>query len=166
MAINFLNSVDFNKNELLNPTIENQPNDAGAGTGVEGQLYFNTTDDILKVYAGGTWVEVGGGVTSLTTTDGTYINLTPNSATTGAVTVTADLSAVDGTAAAGERYLTKTNTWATVASIPGTYTFNVTADTGTPETIQSGNTLDWQHFRRCWWYIYFNSSWSNRYRNY
>ena len=115
MAINFLNSVDFNKNELLNPTIENQPNDAGAGTGVEGQLYFNTTDDILKVYAGGSWVEVGGGVTSLTTTDGTYIDLTPNSATSGAVTVTADLSAVDGTAVAGTRFLSKDNTWDVVA---------------------------------------------------
>lgn len=142
MAINFLNSVDFNKNELLNPTIENQPNDAGAGTGVEGQLYFNTTDDILKVYAGGSWVEVGGGVTSLTTTDGTYIDLTPNSATTGAVTVTADLSAVDGTAAAGERYLTKNNTWATVASIPGTYTFDVEGDTGNQQTVGSGSTLE------------------------
>ena len=141
MAINFLNSVDFNKNELLNPTIENQPNDASAGTGVAGQLYFNTTDGILKVWDG-SWSEVGGGVTSLTTTDGTYIDLTPNSPTTGPVTVTADLSAVDGTAAAGERYLTKTNKWATIASIPGTYTFNVTADTGTPETINSGDTLD------------------------
>ena len=144
MAINFLNSVDFNQNELLNPTIENQVNDAGAGTGVEGQLYFNTTDDILKVWAGGAWVEVGGGVTSLTTTDGTYIDLTPNSPTTGAVTVTADLSAVDGTAAAGERYLTKTNKWATIASIPGTYTFDVAADTGTDQTVNSGDTLELQ----------------------
>ena len=142
MAINFLNSVDFNKNELLNPTIENQPNDTAAGTGVEGQLYFNTTDDILKVYANGAWVEVGGGVTSLTTTDGTYIDLTPNSATTGAVTVTADLSAVDGTAGAGERYLTKSNTWATVASIPGTYTFDVSDGTNS-ETINSGDTVTW-----------------------
>lgn len=142
MAINFLNSVDFNQNELLNPTIENQVNDAGAGTGVEGQLYFNTTDDILKVWAGGAWVEVGGGVTSLTTTDGTYIDLTPNSPTTGAVTVTADLSAVDGTAAAGERYLTKTNKWATIASIPGTYTFDVSDGTNS-ETINSGDTVTW-----------------------
>jgi len=140
MAINFLNSVDFNKNELLNPTIENQPNDTAAGTGVEGQLYFNTTDDILKVYAGGSWVEVGGGVTSLTTTDGAYIDLTPNSATTGAVTVTADLSAVDGTAAAGERYLTKNNKWATVASIPGTYTFTTESNTGSA-TVDSGDNL-------------------------
>ncbi len=142
MAINFLNSVDFNQNELLNPRIENQANDTAAGTGVEGQLYFNTTDDVLKVYAGGAWVEVGGGVTSLTTTDGTYIDLTPNSATTGAVTVTADLSAVDGTAAAGERYLTKTNKWATIASIPGTYTFDVSDGTNT-ETINSGDTVTW-----------------------
>lgn len=141
MAINFLNSVDFNKNELLNPTIENQPNDAGAGTGVAGQLYFNTTDGILKVWDG-SWTEVGGGVTSLTTTDGTYIDLTPNSATTGAVTVTADLSAVDGTAAAGERYLTKTNKWATIASIPGTYTFDVSDGTNS-ETINSGDTVTW-----------------------
>ena len=145
MAINFLNSVDFNKNELLNPTIENQPNDAGAGTGVEGQLYFNTTDDVLKIYAGGSWVQVGGGVTSLTTTDGTYIDLTPNSATTGAVTVTAELSAVDGTAAEtalgnGIRYLSKNNKWAEIANIPGTYTFDTSSETGS-ETVDSGDTL-------------------------
>lgn len=58
--------------------------------------------------------------TTVTTTDGTYINLTPNSATSGSVTVTADLSAVDGTSGANERYLTKTNKWATVDSITGT----------------------------------------------
>jgi hypothetical protein len=124
MAINFLNSVDFNKNELLNPTIENQPNDAAAGTGVEGQLYFNTTNNVLKVYDGSSWVEVGGGVISLTTNNGTYVNLT-DSGTAADPVITADLSAVDGTAAAGERYLTKTNKWATVASIPGT-TYDLT----------------------------------------
>lgn len=142
MAINFLNSVDFNQNELLNPRVENQANDTAAGTGVKGQLYFNTTSDILKVWTASGWVEVGGGVTSLTTTDGTYIDLTPNSPTTGAVTVTADLSAVDGTAAAGERYLTKTNKWATIASIPGTYTFDVSDGTNS-ETINSGDTVTW-----------------------
>ena len=81
-------------------------------------------------------------VETINTTDGTYIDLTPNSATDGNVTVTADLSAVDGTAGASERYLTKNNTWATVASIPGTYDFSVTADSGTDQTIDSGNTLD------------------------
>ena len=254
MAINFLNSVDFNQIESLHIRIENQANDTNAGTSVDGQLYYNTSNDVLKVSDGsGGWKEVGGGVETftnangtfvscstvntsatgdvtigtvdlsatgtpstttflrgdntwaatgtvtsvglsmpsaftvanspvtgsgtlavtgsgttsqyvdgtgalqtfptiptvpsnivetVTTTDGTYINLTPNSATDGNVTVTADLSAADGTAGANERYLTKNNTWATVASIPGTYDFTVTADSGTDQTIDSGNTLD------------------------
>ena len=115
MAINFLNSIDLNQNEILQGVIENQPNDAAAGASpIKGQLYFNTTSNILKQYNGTSWEEVGGGVETVTTTDGTYINLTPNSATAGAVTVTADLSAADGTAIAATRFLTKDNTWATV----------------------------------------------------
>ena len=114
MAINYLNSINLNQNELIKGRIENQPNNAAAGTGVEGQLYYDTTLDVLKVWSDGSWSEVGGGVTTITTTDGTYIDLTPNSATTGAVTVTADLSAADGTAVAATRFLTKDNTWATV----------------------------------------------------
>ena len=72
MAINYLNSIDLNRNELqdaqlIRSQVENQPNDAAVGgTPVEGQLYFNTSDDVLKVYANGSWVEVGGGVISLT----------------------------------------------------------------------------------------------------
>jgi hypothetical protein len=137
MAINFLNTVDFNQNTLEKPRIENQPNDTAAGTGVEGQIYFDTTVDALKIYAGGTWVEVGAtsGVESLTTTDGTYINLTPNSATIGNVTVTADLSAVDGTSTASDRFLTKNNKWATIpfgdiTEVQGGTYINVTNQTG------------------------------------
>jgi len=54
----------------------------------------------------------GSGVTSITTTDTTYIDLTPNAPSTGAVAVTAELNAVDGTAVEGSRFLTKDNTWA------------------------------------------------------
>ena len=112
MAINYLNSIDLNQNELLQGVVENQPNDASAGSSpIEGQLYFNTTAHVLKQYNGTAWVEVGGGVETLTTSDGTYIDLTPNSATAGAVTVTADLSAVDGTSVAATRFLSKDNTW-------------------------------------------------------
>ena len=52
----------------------------------------------------------GGSVDSVNTTDGTFINLTPNSATTGAVTVTADLSAT-GTAG-NTTFLRGDNQWA------------------------------------------------------
>ena len=70
MAINYLNSVNLNQNELVKARIENQPNDAAAGTGVEGQLYYDTTADALKIWAGGAWAEVGAtsGVETFTTT--------------------------------------------------------------------------------------------------
>lgn len=146
MAINYLASIDLNQNELIHGVIENQPNDAAAGTGAEGQLYYDTTLDVLKVWAGGAWEEVGGGVTTVTTTDGTYINLTPNSATSGAVTVTADLSAVDGTAISTTRFLDKNNKW----SVPDYYTdadVDTHLNTGTATTGQilswSGTDYDW-----------------------
>lgn len=58
MAINYLNSVNLNQNELQHAVIENQPNDLLAGTGVDGQLYFNTQDDKLKIWKNGGWTEV------------------------------------------------------------------------------------------------------------
>ena len=61
-------------------------------------------------------------VLSVTTTDGTYINLTPNTATTGAINVTADLSAADGTADTTTRFLSKDNTWDVPAYTTETYT--------------------------------------------
>ena len=45
MAINFLNNVDLNQNQLIKAAIESQANNKAAGTGVEGQLYFDTTLD-------------------------------------------------------------------------------------------------------------------------
>ncbi len=51
----------------------------------------------------------GGSVDSVTTTDGTFIDLTPNGAATGAVTVTADLSAT-GTPSS-TTFLRGDNTW-------------------------------------------------------
>ena len=62
--------------------------------------------------------------TTVTTTDGTYINLTPNTATSGAVIVTADLSATDSTATNTTRFLDKNNKW----SVPVYYT-NADVDT-------------------------------------
>lgn len=118
MAINFLNTVAFNQNSVEKLRIENQPNDTAAGTGVEGQLYFDTTVDALKIYAGGAWVEVGAtsGVETFTNTSGTYVAFgTNNSSAIGNVTVgTVDLTAVDGTSTAADRFLTKANKWATI----------------------------------------------------
>lgn len=91
MAINFLNSINLNKNELIKARIENQPNDAAAGTGIEGQLYYNTTSDVLKVWANGAWAEVGGGV--LTVASGNTDTITIGG-TTANPTVAANTAAV------------------------------------------------------------------------
>jgi len=80
------------------------------------------------VYDGTAWTRVpatNSGVTSLTTTDGTFINLTPNAATTGAVTVTADLSAADGNSDTSTRFLSKDNTWDVPSYTTDTNTQNI-----------------------------------------
>ena len=143
MAINFLNNVNLNSIQVENIVIEKFASDAAAGTGVVGQLYFDTTVDTLKQYVSDTgggaagWIEVGttSGVETITTTDGTYIDLTPNTPTLGNVTVTADLSAVDGTSTAADRFLTKANKWATIpfgdiTEVQGGTYISVTNQTG------------------------------------
>ena len=70
MAIQFYNGIDLNKNELVQARVENQPNNTAAGTGLEGQIYFDSTVDALKVWAGGAWVEVGGGIETIVPTGG------------------------------------------------------------------------------------------------
>ena len=153
MAINYLNNVDFNRNELQNAQliksqVENQPNDAAVGgTPVEGQLYFNTTSDVLKVYGNGSWSEVGGGVETLVADNSstTYIDLTPTTAATGAVTITGDLNAIDGTSVAATKFLSKDNTWA-VPAFPASDNYGhwvLDADgNGATASIGSGDTAD------------------------
>jgi fibronectin-binding autotransporter adhesin len=72
MAINFLNDVSFNKNEIIQPVLENQTGDVAAGTPVDGQLYYDTTNNVVKFGEGGSWnaLATGGGtVTSIGITE-------------------------------------------------------------------------------------------------
>ena len=145
MAINFLNNVALNKNELRQARIENQPNNAAAGAGVLGQLFFDTTEDTLKQYVADDgsgnsgWIEVGttSGVETFTNTSGTYVAFgSDNASAIGDVTVgTVDLTAVDGTSSAADRFLTKNNKWATIpfgdiTEVQGGTYINVTNQTG------------------------------------
>jgi hypothetical protein len=47
MAINYLNTVNLNKNQLENAAIQNLPSDPA--TGVVGQIYYNLTSSALKI---------------------------------------------------------------------------------------------------------------------
>jgi len=106
MAIPFLNNLNLNNNEVQNVKLHNTgsaPNNAG------GQIYFDTTDNLAKYYSNGTdlWIDLK----EYSFSNGTYIDVT-TTGTTPKPILTLDISAVDGTAGAGERYLTKNNTWA------------------------------------------------------
>lgn len=127
MAINFLNKVDYNQNELDHARIVNEAGNVAAGTGVTGQLYFDTTADggigVLKVWTS-SWVEVGGGVESLTSSDGTASTgeaITVNTAAIGAVTLNA--FAYAGGSNVG--YVPLGGTSSTVLQGDGTWTTNV-----------------------------------------
>jgi len=124
MAINFLNTVNLNKNQLNQAAIENLGTDPA--TGVLGQIYYNTTDSALKICitastaapSNAVWQEVGttSGVETFTNANGTYVSAaTVNTSAIGDVsTGIIDLSAVDGTSTAADRFLTKANKWATI----------------------------------------------------
>ena len=98
MAINFLNNIDLNKNQIIEPVIHTETSAPGSPSG--GQMYYNSTDGNLYVYDGvGTaWVDLtsqgagstnlgytssatNGIVTSSTGTDATIILVTPDTGT-------------------------------------------------------------------------------------
>ena len=79
MAIQFLNTVDFKRNQLNFARIQNLATDPNTANSSVGQLYFNTGIDTLKQYVANDgsgnpgWVEVGAtsGVETLSSNDGT-----------------------------------------------------------------------------------------------
>jgi hypothetical protein len=135
MAINFLNNISLNKNQLEQARIENLATDPGSG--VSGQIYFNTASNVLKIYNGTIWTEVGGGVITVDTGDSTFINLA-DSGTTADPILTASLSATGTTD--NTTFLRGDNTWSLISAIPGTYTWTLAGNTGASQLINSGNT--------------------------
>jgi len=135
MAIPFLNNITLNNNEIQNVRLQNggsPPLSSGSG-----QIYFDTSagDETAKYYSNvtDTWVSLK----EYSFPTGTYVTGAA-SGTFPKPIITFDLNAVDGTAAAGERYLTKTNKWAEISTIPGTYNWNLSGETGGPNIILSG----------------------------
>ena len=66
MAIKYLSSINLNQNELQNAVVQNLATPPGSP--LEGQIYFDSSvsDKSIYFWDGGTWVDVGGGVRSIT----------------------------------------------------------------------------------------------------
>ena len=137
MAIPFLNNINLSDNQLLNAKLQVT---STAPTAAVGQIYFDSTlgNETAKYYSNvtDTWVSLK----EYSFPTGTYV--------TGAVTgtfpkpiITFDLNAVDAVVVPiSERYLTKSNQWAEISLIPGTY--NWTVSDGTNSTaVPSGETV-------------------------
>lgn len=168
MAINYYanigligSDIEFNYNELLLPVVDNETSAPATGNEVKGQMYFNTTTNIMYFYNGTAWVEMdgtGSGVSAITAgtgigvsgatgnvtvrniglvsvLDGTFIDLAKQGGGDN-TELTADLSATgtpDNT-----KFLRGDNVWAAPA---GSYTgWTATGDTGSA-SVDSGGTL-------------------------
>jgi len=115
MAINFLNSVDLNKNQLINPRFENLASDPAANTNpVEGQVYYNTSNDTLRLYVGNT----GGGSAGWQDVGISSITLTGDVTGTGTTSITTTIAsgAVDFTMLNPAAVVTSTENFTSIAS--------------------------------------------------
>lgn len=74
MAINYLNNIDLNKNEILNGVIHVLA--IAPSNPVEGQIYYNSTDSKLFFYDGTNWVDASGDIKSVTTNTSSQISIT------------------------------------------------------------------------------------------
>ncbi len=59
MAVNFLNNLDLNGNQLLNARLQNLASDPGSAN--TGDIIYNSTSNLLKFYNGTAWIDPSAG---------------------------------------------------------------------------------------------------------
>ena len=74
MAVNYLSSIDLNKNELQNAKIHVLA--TAPSNPQEGQIYYNSTDNKLYFYDGTSFVDASGDIKSVVTSTSTTLQIT------------------------------------------------------------------------------------------
>jgi hypothetical protein len=143
MSRKFLTNIDLNSNELRNGVIHNLATDPG--TGVAGQLYFNTVDQVLKIYNGTTsqWEAVGsvefiGDAVANLLDAGYGIDLTYDDAGNSLTVANTGVVSLAGTA---NEVIVSASSGSVTLSLPDNIHVNVTGDlTGNADTATSLET--------------------------
>ena len=81
MAVNFLNNLDLNGNQLLNARLQVLASDPG--TAVSGDIIYNSTSNLFKFYNGTAWVDPSAGTYTgwtITGDSGSTANVTSGAA--------------------------------------------------------------------------------------
>ena len=98
MAIKYLNNLDLNKNQLQQAVIQTASSDPSSP--VAGQIYYNTTDNVLKFYNGSAFVSAGGDITEIQTTTSNQLAITNGTGPVPSLAITTAAVANAGTALA------------------------------------------------------------------
>ena len=145
MSRKFLTSIDLNRNELQNGVIHNLATDPG--TGVAGQVYFNTVDNTLKVYTGSSWEAVGstefiGDAVNDLLDSGTGISLNYNDAGNSLTIANTGVTSITGTA---NEVSVSGSAGAVTVSLPNSITVDVTGaltgNASTASTLQTPRSI-------------------------
>lgn len=153
MAIQFVNIVDFNNNQAESFVLENLGSDPTAGN--VGRLIYNTATNKVKVDNGTAFVDISGDITEVAA--GTYLN---GGGTTGVVTLNHDsttrtdttstatptygatFTAIDSLSTNATGHVTGINTKTVTLPAAEDYTWTLSADSGSNQTINKNDTVD------------------------
>ena len=145
MSRKFLTSIDLNRNELQNGVIHNLATDPG--TGVAGQVYFNTVDNTLKVYTGSSWEAVGstefiGDAVNDLLDSGTGISLNYNDAGNSLTIANTGVTSIAGTP---NEVTVSGSAGSVIVSLPNSINVDVTGaltgNASTASTLQTARSI-------------------------